>query len=276
MIMKIMRKTFSILSIFMALAIILGSCSGNKNKTGSDSIDTVADKASLVKEVFQYPIPTSFEVTNMLIDAKAPFILLLCNPAENVSKYITQSQKAVNLGIYGADLCYSSTYNQSQETMAYLNASKKLIEDLSISTTFNNNLVQRIESNLQNKDSLIAIISDSFYDTYNYLMQNKQDKVSVLIMSGSWVEALYISTQISMNAKKDEKLVAIVASHMNALNKLNEILAPLKDDNEVAPIYKSILDIKTLFDSYNTKKLSEKQVAELNNLVTKVRDGLVK
>jgi hypothetical protein len=256
--------------------ILLIGCTGNKKSNTATDSDTLADKETLMKEVFNYPLPTSFEVTKMLMDAGAPFIVSLCNPAENEAKYITQSQKALNLGIYGADLCYSSTYNQSQETMSYLNSSKKLVDDLNIATPFSTALVQRTEGNIQNKDSLISIISDSFFDTYNYLMANKQDKLSKLILAGSWVEALYISTQIGITAKKDEKMIEIVNSHMNAISKLSALMDPLKVEADVSPVYEKINSIKLLYDSFKTTKINQKQLAELASLTEKVRADFVK
>ena len=59
-----------------------------------------------------------------------------------------------------------------QETMLYLDASKKLADEIEISSAFNQTYAERVERNLENGDSLISIISDSFIDTYNYLTKN--------------------------------------------------------------------------------------------------------
>jgi hypothetical protein len=75
----------------------------------------------------------------------------------------------LNLGVYGADLSYAGTYEMNQEIMKYLQVSKQLIEELNISTSFNRGFVERVERNLEDKDSLINIVSESFNDTYVFL-----------------------------------------------------------------------------------------------------------
>jgi len=264
--------------LFLSVSVLLlngckGRSASEENKTMDD---TVVSKEALVKQVFKYPLPTSFDVTNLLVQAGAPYILTLCNLPENSEKYITQSQKALNLGIYGADLCYACTYNQSQETMNFLNASKKLIDDLNVSTSFNATMVQQVEANIHNKDTLIKIISDSFFDTYNYLMQNKQDKLSMYIMTGSWVESLYITTQIAITAKKKDNLISILVAHQNSLKKLLEIIEPVKSDADVAPLYTDLSNINGIYSTFASPKPTGAQISQLTTAAEQLRNKITK
>ena len=68
-------------------------------------------------------------------------------------------------------------------------------------------------------DALITLISDSFYKTYDYLMTNEQDELSILVMAGSWIEALYISTQISMFSADNSKIVEIINEQSTSLER---------------------------------------------------------
>jgi hypothetical protein len=72
-------------------------------------------------------------------------------------------------------LCYATTYMMKQATLDYLEASKILIDDLGIATTFNIDYAERIENNIDNRDSLIAIVTESFDDTWAYMQENRQD-----------------------------------------------------------------------------------------------------
>ena len=173
------------LSIYgLSFAFVLTSCGGGQ-QASTEAQDENLPKDSLVKEVTKYPLPTAFEVTNLLNKAGASYILSLSNSTSNVDKYFTEKSKAINLGIYGADLAYASTYQMKQETMNYLKVSKKLIDELQISTEFNTTFAERVEKNIDNQDSLITVISDSFYKTYEFLTNNGKDNLSLLVMSGS-------------------------------------------------------------------------------------------
>ena len=167
--MKVSAIRFRGLTGPLFIAIILLSFSACKNQKSSrpgaqeEAVPGRAEsKDDVIREVSDYPLPTSFEVTTLLVDAGASYILDLCNRVENVNKYINLKSKALNLGVYGADLSYSATYKQTQETMQYLDASAKLIDELQIGS-FDKDLVDKVEANIDNVDSLITLISDSFY-----------------------------------------------------------------------------------------------------------------
>ncbi|KPK87169.1 MAG: hypothetical protein AMS27_03395 [Bacteroides sp. SM23_62_1] len=269
-------KASNLKSQLVIIAIILAILSGFAGCTGKSPKDVQTqdegitldepedEKDELVREVLEYPLPTSFEVTKLLIEAGAGYILDICNRTENAGKYISLKSKALNLGIYGADLSYAATYNQTQETMQYLEASAKLIDELQISTAFNQILVDRVERNLDNVDSLIIIISDSFYETYEYLQANEQDNLSLLVMTGSWIEALFISTQISIISTDNQKIVEIISDQSSSLSELLNLLEEVKDDPMITDIYSGLLDIKALYDA----SASPMNPEELDRLIT--------
>jgi hypothetical protein len=258
--MKAANLKFQLVIISLILVLITGftGCTGKTPKDAQTQDEGITleepgnEKDELVREVIDYPLPTSFEVTKLLIDAGAGYILDLCNRTDNAGKYISLKSKALNLGIYGADLSYAATYNQTQETMQYLEVSAKLIDELQISTAFNQTLVDRVESNLDNVDSLIVIISDSFYETYEYLQANEQDNLSLLVIAGSWIEALYISTQISIISTDNKQIVEIISDQRSSLTELLNILKDVKDDQMISDIYLGLSDIKDLYDASST------------------------
>ena len=254
----VFAKVGFIFAAFLVVAYLFTGCTG-KTPKGQDAQEkrTVTgefteSKDEVLKEISDYPLPTSFEVTRLLIEAGAGYILDLCNKTDNVTKYISLRSKALNLGIYGADLSYAATYNQTQETMQFLEASSTLIDELQISTAFNQTLVDRVEANIDNVDSLISIISDSFYDSYKYLQENNQDKISLLVLAGSWIEALYITTQITMVTQgTNQKIVDIISDQKASLSKLLEVMEPVKEDQIIKDVYTSLAGIMTLYDNAN-------------------------
>jgi len=240
---------FTILTI--SLFFTLSSCGSKKSSEGSSSgavSESVESKDDIIKEISEYPLPTSFEVTTLLIDAGASYILDLCNRVENADKYINLKSKALNLGVYGADLSYAATYKQTQETMQYLNTSAKLINELQIGS-FDEELVTKVEESIDDVDALINLISDSFYKTYEYLMNNEQDELSILVMAGSWIEALYITTQISIISADNAKIVEILNEQSTSLDKLLEVMVPVSESEMSADVFNGLVSIQEIYKS---------------------------
>ncbi len=264
------------LSIYgLSFAFVLTSCGGGQ-QANTEAQDENLPKDSLVKEVTKYPLPTAFEVTNLLNKAGASYILSLSNSTSNVDKYFTEKSKAINLGIYGADLAYASTYQMKQETMNYLKVSKKLIDELQISTEFNTTFAERVEKNIDNQDSLINVISDSFYKTYEFLTNNGKDNLSLLVMSGSWVEGVYITTQIEATSKNSQDSLKILVNQSASLTKLIELLEKNKTNADVAEMLVKLQTISEAFKGIQGEKVAPKAITNLSSVVEKVRNEMVK
>jgi len=271
-----MKRTLQIATLFIAGTILLASCN-SQGKAKKESKTPDIKKENVEKEVreFVYPLPTSFEVTEMLNRIEAAYILSLSNPVGNVDKYFTEKSQALNLGIYSADLSYASTYNQNQETVDFMNASKHLIEKLDITAALNQNLLTEIEQNLESKDQLVKIITDSFYDTYEYLNKNERTAVSMLVLAGSWTEALYISTHISEDTFNNKEMVKIIMEQKEPLNRMMELLEQHSANEDVKSV---IDDLKILHDIYNSidpGSISEEQLQAIKNNVAKLREKFV-
>ncbi|MCU4163081.1 hypothetical protein [Carboxylicivirga caseinilyticus] len=270
-----MKSIFPVVSLIIA-TVIFASCNmGSKSSTTSSAPEI--KKENVEKEVreFVYPLPTSFEVTEMLNRIEAAYILSLSNPVSNVEKYLTEKSQALNLGIYSADLSYASTYNQKQETVDFMSASKSLIEELDIAAALDNDLLQKIESNLDNKEALVDLITDSFYDTYEYLNKSERESVSLLVVSGSWVEALYISTHISEDTFNNKEMVSIIMNQKEPLNKLMTLLNQKEDNTD---IMETIEDLKILHEIYNSidaGSITEDQLTAIVENVAVVREKFV-
>ena len=268
----IMKGVASFLSVVMILAMV--SCGGRAKQAEGEN-NNVETKDQAFKSITKYPIPTAFEVVKLLNKAGASYILSLNNPVENVDKYFTEKSKALNLGVYGADLSYASTYQMKQETMNYLNVSKKLIEELQVISAFNKDFAKRVEENLDNKDNLIQIITDSFYDTYEFLNNEGKDNISLLVMAGSWVEGLYITAQISIVSQNDEDFLKIIANQKEPISKLFELMELAANDVSVAEVMEMLKPLKAIFDNIEGETLSVEHFGKIEQEVTRVRSIII-
>jgi hypothetical protein len=268
-------KTLNAIVVIVLVPCLI-ACKSGQDKSAIKELDAAeADtlKEKVIERISGYPLPTAFEITTMLNEAGAPYILSISNPASNAGNYFTQAEKAINLGVYGADLSYASTYMMKQETMLYLDASKQLADEIEISSAFNQTYAERVENNLENGDSLISIISDSFFDTYNYLTKNNQDKLAILVMAGSWIEGLYITTQIAITAKDNTALLDIIVHQKSSLKTLMEIMDPIKGDENVIDISNALNELQGQYDAIEDQmrdEVFEKIVSIVESLRNKI------
>ncbi len=244
-----MRTTKGIrylLPAVFGLIVLASSCGGRQEgetRAITDNKERPEMVQSSVEGLEDYPIPTSVEVVEMLQRAGAPYILGISNSAANVDRYFTEKKKALNLGVYGADLSYAGTYEMNQEIMKYLQVCKRLIDELNISTSFNQGFVQRVERNLENKDSLINIVSESFYDTYVFLTDNQRDDLALLVMTGSWIEGIYLTSQIAIGARDNSEITDIILRQSDPLERLLALLDEHEDDELVNSLFIELTDI---------------------------------
>lgn len=270
--------SISVISGIMAMVLlILSGCkTGTQKPVSSTSAEEIkpVPKEEVIQELSGYPIPDSYELTKLIYKSGAPYIMSLSNPASKAGDYITHRDKVLNLGVYATDLAYATTYMMKQGTMNYLEASRTLIDDLGISTTFNIDYAERLERNMDNRDSLIAVVSESFGDTWNYLVRNEQDVLARLVVCGSWIEGMYITTNVAPRAIDNEAILIMIAKQKNSLNELVSLLEPVKDVEEVESIFTGLVGLQDIYEGVG-EELTDEQLEKISSLVDDLRESIV-
>ena len=266
-----MKSNLKVVLSFVLAILILSACnSGSKSKQSKAPEIKKENVEQDVKE-FVYPLPTSYEVTEMLNNIRAAYILSLSNSAGNVDKYFTEKSQAINLGIYSADLSYASTYHQKQETLDYMNASKVLIDKLDISDALDEKLLELVENNLENKNELVKIISNSFYETYEYLNKNDRGAVSLIVIAGSWVEGLYITCHISEETFNNKEMVSIIMKQKEPLNNLINLLTVFQDNEDVKETIDELSPLHEIFNGIGEESITIDQLEAIEKSVAALR-----
>ena len=120
--------------------------------------------------------------------------------------------KPLNLGIYTTDLSFASLFDQAQTSLKYMDATKKLATEMGISDAIDEETMKRLEQNLNKRDVVMDIISETFLNSSSYLKENDQQDVAAMVLVGGWIEGLYIGTQmIGNHPVKGNKLVDRIA-----------------------------------------------------------------
>ena len=279
--MKMNKITLVKATLSLTIAVAVAACtSSNTDKNdASMKADTSKainkEKSSKAKKVFS-SIPEPIETTKLLKDAGAKYNATYLNPIENASKYSSVKAKALNLGIYGSDLSFISLFDQTQESMLYLKCTNTLASGLGINGAFDENTTSRIQTNMDKKDSLLAIISQSFWTADNFLVDNGQPGTSSLIVAGGWIEGLYIATRVASDTK-NETIATQIGQQKTSLGNLIDLLDNSKTENAgVVEMIKSLTELKKVFDGITDTKLTDGQLKQISDKAAEIRNSIIK
>jgi hypothetical protein len=272
-----LKSSNSIGKYFLSVVVLfsLGACSGGSDTEetteAADTTEASAQaevKSNKVQKLF-YTIPSPIEMSMLIKKAGAVYNKEILNPTKNVSNYATNLGKALNLGVYGADLSYTSIFDQTQETMQYLSCAKKLADGLGITSAFSSETVARIEKNINNRDSLLSIISDSYWTSDAYLKENERENTSAFIITGGWIEALYIATKLAGNNKQNAEILNRIAEQKLSLENLISLLKTYENDTDINKMISDLEPLKKIYDGIVlTYAKSETSTDETNKSTT--------
>ena len=195
-----------------------------------------------------YSIPSPIELAQLIQKAGASYNKDLLSSIDNVNKYNSNSSKALNLGVYGADLSYTSVFdNNTQESILYLGCTRKLAESLGVGNAFDEKTVDRIQANTGKKDSLLSIISSSYMSTDEMLKESQRENASALVISGGFMEGIYLATQLAKSSKNSADIINRIAEQKGTLDNVINLLTPSAQDAGVASILADLKTLQTIF-----------------------------
>lgn len=230
-----------------AMSLLLACNSGERpaeEDTGAevssqqDSVNVNISGESI--EEFIHSIPSPIEISSMIQNSGAEYNSSFLNPTENAEHAHQDYQKALNLGAYGVDLGYLYLYDKTLLSVDYVLTIKKLSSSLKIDQFFDFNSLKKLSQSNKNVDSLIEMTTRSFLQMNNFLREQKRAKISVFLVIGTWVEGMYLATQIASN-KSNKDLNDRIGEQKVVLDNVLLILDVYKND----PVFKSLL---TKFD----------------------------
>ncbi|MGQ0828558.1 MAG: hypothetical protein ACT4ON_09205 [Bacteroidota bacterium] len=256
--------------IFLFIAIVLlAACGSETNNTeNSDAITPIKVEPQNNEGFYDFPQP--IEQVQLLQKAGATYDKSILNPLDNVSKYSVIKSQALNLGVYGADLSYAAVFNQAQDVILYLTASKKLAEALNIKGDFYTDIMKRMEGSSEDKDSLLQIISDVYQESNESLKENDQSHISALVVVGSFIEAMYIGTQVAKNVENKESIYERIGDFKGSLNNLVALIATAHE-SDFSGVLADLKSIKAIYDETEGSKLTEAQITKITKQIKAIR-----
>ena len=253
---KTYRTVTGIITVMMLAVLLLSGCrsEGSKEKKQEAEQGTPKDLERVQQEIKQAnkifeALPSPLESAMLIKSAGAPFDKKFLNPVENAKLYTTSRSQALNLGLYTCDLSFASLYDQTQLIIDYMNAAKKMADGLGILDAIDQKTIENLEENINNKDAIMEIISETFLNSNSYLADNDQNAVAAIVLVGGWVEGLYISTQlVDLKNFTDNKLVNTIVDQKLSIQILVNLLDSNKGHPTVDELISQMQELRIVFD----------------------------
>ncbi|MTI27033.1 hypothetical protein [Fulvivirga kasyanovii] len=292
----------SIGSICLSFLLLFGmfACGSKTNEEKTDSSEEFEQAETDLKEQIQeviYEIPSPSEIPFLLEATGAEFNQSLINDNSKADQYASRNDKAaLNLGVYAADIGYLVSYDKVQEALTYMSSAKKLADNLGVTGAFDTDLIKRFESNLSRKDSLSYLLNETINKTESYLKDDDRNKLAALIITGSFVEGLYISTALIKTYPKDilpedsrnlvlTPLIRVVLEQEKSLDDLVEMLGTVENTAPIDSLLKDLRALQADYDSLEIEDqiknqradlvLTDKTLEEITSKVAAIRSSIV-
>ena len=270
-----------ILASSLTLSVAFISCGGGNKEENRDSIDsttvevvkdttpvTVNEETKFKFDFAMANIPAPVGSINELSGWGVPYNAALLADPKKQQATNSEFTKALTLGIYNIDMSYAMVNNKGEDVLTYMKSVVKLADNLGLKSAIDNMLGKRAETNLSNKDSLIAILDQVYTKSDTYLRTNERVYTATSLFAGSWIEGLYLTCKIGENVADGadkEKAYKHLWDQRFYLKNLIEILNDFKDKPECAKLTKELLsihsDIDVIKDPKNMKDDNFKAIA---------------
>lgn len=178
---------------YLFLVLVLIACA--KKQTKEEEIISTTFEAERQMFFDQMLDPTA--TANLIKTTNIAYTPSLINDPTYFSSYTSQEVKAAaNLGVYLADLNYSLAYNQKESAKELFRAAHELSKVVGIEQRVLGFLLMRYEKNLEQNDSVKAIVTELFENATTGLRGTNKEKFVGLVIAGYQIENLHLALGI--------------------------------------------------------------------------------
>ena len=268
-----------IIGLILALFTACGSGKKSDEQAFLEGLDSAkAEGPSISEEVIGdilQQIPSPLEISVLLKESGKKYNVGYLNSADNISKYNSNYKKALNLGVYGTDLGYTNIYEQNQDGVKYMASIKELADGLNIGQFFDIETIGRLATNSKNLDSLLLITTQNFNSINHYLQTQNRSNLSVLFLTGGWLEALAHHLR-SSNSQilTNKELQETIGEQKIILENIMLLLSFYKEsDQNMASLLTDMEELKKIYDKVNITYTYKESTFEIVDGVMVIKDN---
>ncbi|MBL7892761.1 MAG: hypothetical protein JNL63_09025 [Bacteroidia bacterium] len=240
--------------VFFVISVnILCSCGDGKPEEGAVVSDSTSSKDPHIdsNDLRVFTLPAPLQVATLLRIEGVDYNERILIPSKKANAiYASNYLRALNLGMYTIDLGYATVYDQHQMALNYVKIMESLVQDLGISSGISGQTVRRFENNIRKPDSLYHIILESYSQANEYFQTNKREELGMYILSGSYIEGLYIA--LNYNEIPASKVLRnLIGQQKLFLENIIELLQYTEEKPETVDLLVKLMSIKEEFNAIN-------------------------
>ena len=275
-----MKNSISYSLTIIVLVFIMYSCSdqdndNNDQKSATEAIDIQEQAAT---EDFYFFLPSPIQIAHILKKSGLLFSQEWINDPSKYDQYQTRTDGLLNLGVYTGDLAYCILNDRTEESLKYINSIKKLADKLDLSEIYySDKTMTRIESAVNNKDSLVNFIISTQENLSDYAYSSNQLSILMVTFAGAWIETVYIGAHA--DNESPEKVGETLAEEMGILKNLKDCLESKVTDNpEISYLIIQLKDFEQkMYSDDGTNKpinFSSEQIEVLKKEIAIIRNNI--
>lgn len=236
------------------------------NEAVSETIQEEPDNESAADNLF-YQVPTPNELFAVLKNSGVAYNRENLSDVSNASNYLTKASKALNFGVYTADLAYVTSLGQMDDASKFFETVRSLSKDLEIENAVDEIIMKRLQSNLENSnaDSLFYLSNETYYNAYSYLEENDRRDVLGMIVVGGWIEGLNIILNLEPYSDGSEVCQRIADQKLTLENLL--IFTSTIENDQLAEIVGELSSIEEIFN-YVSDDVDDTESSESSDFTT--------
>ena len=237
-----MRKLIYSSLVFLT---IYGCGSGERKKAIVQENNTETTTGG---EKINYNIPSPSEQFSLIAKMDGIKNTKIMHDPKLADKYTNSTQKALNFGVYTADVAYLTSYNETNQYLNYFGKLEKLGGDIGVAQVFGVELGEMAKKWDGNADSLFKLSDQVYNRTFQRLIEIDKGNELSLMLVGGWVESMHLMLGSSAGFGKSPKLDQALADQKVVAENLLEFLVSYQDDVAVATYITELKGVLKAFD----------------------------
>lgn len=269
---------YFLFGISISGAALMSGCGEGENNEVSNEVEKIDKKIvdttgnvgpiTIGGQIFSIPSPV--QTAFLIKDENASFSSEYLNSPSNVNNYSSPFLKALNMGVYGADLGYLTIYDKNDDAMKYLKAVRDLSKDLGLDGAFDDKLAERFSNNIGNKDSMLVFVSEAYTNSDKYLKENDKDEVAAIVLAGGWLESLHIACQAALETKS-RKIIERIGEQKRSLESIIAMLNQFSTNQDYDDLVTELEDLYTIYNGITFNYEFVAPVTDEGNKVTTIK-----
>ncbi|MCC5920871.1 MAG: hypothetical protein LAT68_05275 [Cyclobacteriaceae bacterium] len=255
---------------FIVAGLLMSCSSSDKQENDrSEAFNKAKEEVNQNIQTVIAEVPSPSELPYLLQSAGVDFDADLVHDAARAGEYQSNNSKgSLVLGIYATDMAYLALHNNNKEALAMAENVKPLAEQLRLTAAFDAATLQRLESNLSSKDSIVSIANEIVDQADSHLRSVNRPKAAALVVGGGFIEGLYIGAYKLNSFPEDllpedsrllllSPLARILLNQKDGVKDLLKMLESVREDQETNAVVERLKDITKTYDKLDVKSKIE-------------------